>query len=139
MKKICKKIILIKSLDEPKYNHLDFYIFNHTDSKLKDVENPLLIFSKKGLYRYILPGKFPLDLKKYFPQHTYIQYGNISKDIIPKLFSNKNIIIFKYKDSIFFNNSKIFRHEKSIENTEFLYLIQPIFSTLLICLLFFFN
>jgi hypothetical protein len=137
MKKICKKIILIKSIEDSKYDNLDFYILNHNDLKLKDVENPLLVLSKKGLYRYILPGKFLLDIKKYFPQHTYIQYGNISKDLIKILLDNKNIVIFKYKNSVFFNNSKIIRYKKEFENIEFLSLLKPLSSKLLLCLFFF--
>lgn len=137
MKKICKKIILIKSIEDCKYDNLDFYILNHSDLKLKDVENPLLILSKKGLYRYILPGRFALDIKKYFPQHTYIQYGNISKDLIKILLENKNIVIFKYKNSVFFNNSKIIRYKKEFENIEFLSLFKPLSSKLLLCLFFF--
>jgi len=140
MKKICKKIILTKSIED--FNNLnysmDFYMFNYKDLSLKSVENPLLKVSKKGYIPYILPGSFGLPVKHYFPQHTYIQYGEIHPDptLIMSLITNKNIMLFKYNNAVFLNDSNVFRSIKNSEHVEPMGTTTHYTSQFLVCLSF---
>lgn len=135
MKKISKKIILIKTLNEPNliFNS-NFYLVSM--EKLIDINKEINNLFKKGLYRYILPGKFILPIKNYFKTHTYINY-ELNKNVLFNLINNKNIILFKYKNFIFLNNPLILRHVQSSLNFEYFNNINVFKKFFLICLLFY--
>jgi hypothetical protein len=135
MKKISKKIILIKTLNEPNliFNS-NFYLVSM--DKLIDINKEVNNLFKKGLYRYILPGKFILPIKNYFKTHTYINY-ELNKNVLFNLINNKNIIIFKYNNFIFFNNPLILRHVQSSLNFEYFNNVNVFKKFFLICLLFY--
>ena len=135
MKKTSKKIILIKTLNEPNliFNS-NFYLVSL--DKLIDINKEINYLFKKGLYRYILPGKFILPIKNYFKTHTYINY-ELNKNILLNLINNKNIIIFKYNNFIFLNNPLILRHVQSSLNFEYFNNVNVFKKFFLICLLFY--
>ena len=135
MKKTSKKIILIKTLNEPNliFNS-NFYLVSL--DKLIDINKEINYLFKKGLYRYILPGKFILPIKNYFKTHTYINY-ELNKNILLNLINNKNIIIFKYNNFIFLNNPLILRHVQSSLNYEYFNNVNMFKKFFLICLLFY--
>ena len=135
MKKTSKKIILIKTLNEPNliFNS-NFYLVSL--DKLIDINKEINYLFKKGLYRYILPGKFILPIKNYFKTHTYINY-ELNKNILLNLINNKNIIIFKYNNFIFLNNPLILRHVQSSLNFEYFNNVNMFKKFFLICLLFY--
>jgi hypothetical protein len=135
MKKISKKIILIKTLNEPNliFNS-NFYLVSM--DKLIDINKEVNNLFKKGLYRYILPGKFILPIKNYFKTHTYINY-ELNKNVLFNLINNKNIILFKYNNFIFFNNPLILRHVQSSLNFEYFNNVNVFKKFFLICLLFY--
>ena len=89
MKKISKKIIPLNYINKLN-KELDIYVY------------------KKGLYRYLLPGKFNLPIKNYFKSHTYIDFV-LNKELISSLIVNKNVILFNYKTYVFMNNPNILR------------------------------
>ena len=88
MKKISKKIIPIKYSNylSEKLN-LNFYLASTNTFNDLNRELNILVY-KKGLYRYILPGKFKFPIKYYFKKHTIINF-ELSKEIIPALINNK--------------------------------------------------
>jgi hypothetical protein len=135
MKKISKKIILIKTLNEPNliFNS-NFYLVSM--DKLMDINKEINNLFKKGLYRYILPGKFILPIKNYFKTHTYINY-ELNKNVLFNLINNKNIILFKYNNFIFLNNPLILRHVQSSLNFEYFNNVNVFKKFFLICLLFY--
>ena len=135
MKKISKKIILIKTLNEPNliFNS-NFYLVSM--DKLIDINKEVNNLFKKGLYRYILPGKFILPIKNYFKTHTYINY-ELNKNVLFNLIKNKIIILFKYNNFIFFNNPLILRHVQSSLNFEYFNNVNVFKKFFLICLLFY--
>jgi hypothetical protein len=135
MKKISKKIILIKTLNEPNliFNS-NFYLVSA--DKIIDINIEINNLFKKGLYRYILPGKFILPIKNYFKTHTYINY-ELNKNVLLNLINNKNIILFKYNNFIFFNNPLILRHVQLSLNFEYFNNVNVFKKFFLICLLFY--
>lgn len=139
MKKTCKKIILTNSLkDVNNLNYsMDFYVFNYKDLTLKNVDQPLLKLSKKGHLHYMLPGSFDLPVKHYFPNHTFIQYGKITDNLMVSLISDKKVILFKYNNSIFFNDSKVLKILKNSEYVETLDISTQYSTQFLLCLSFF--
>jgi len=135
MKKISKKIILIKTLNEPNliFNS-NFYLVSVDN--LIDINKEINYVYKKGLYRYILPGKFALPIKKYFKTHTYMNY-ELNKNILLNFINNKNIILYKYNNFVFLNNPLILRHVQPNLNFEYFNNLIVFKKFFLLCLLFY--
>lgn len=135
MQKISKKIILIKSLKtiDIKYNS-NFYLVSVNN--LNEINKECFSIYKKGLYRYILPGKFLYSLKSYFKNHTYINY-TLNKSLMLNLINRKEIIVYKYNNFVFLNNSVILRHINKDINFEFFKGLTRCPRLFLICLIFF--
>ena len=136
MKKISKKIILIKNLKKIDSIFIsNFYLVSVNN--LIDI-NKELNFSvfKKGLYRYILPGKFLNPIKNYFKKHTYINY-NLNNMLMLNLINNKDIIAYKYNNFVFLNNFSILRNSTINKNYDFFTYPFMFRKFFLICLLFF--
>jgi hypothetical protein len=112
MRKISKKFIPINFIKILSEKDINFYLVSTNNILIDKYENSNILIYKKGLYRYLLPGKFVHPVKTYFKYHTYINYINfdLNKDLIKSLIINKDIILFNYKGYIFFNNSLIFRY-----------------------------
>lgn len=136
MQKTSKKIILIKNLNKiDSILNINFYLVSAIN--ISDIDKNLnLSVYKKGLYRYILPGKFIKPIKNYFPTHTYINF-NLNKNNFSQLIKNPNIILYKYNNWIFFNNLLILRHSVVNLNFEFFNNISIFKKFLLFCLLFY--
>lgn len=136
MQKISKKIILIKNLNKIDFIfNTNFYLVSATN--ISDINKELnLSVYKKGLYRYILPGRFLKSIKYYFPNHTYINF-DFKKDFFSQLIKNQNIILYKYNNLIFLNNLLILRHSVVNLNFEFFNNICVLKKFFLLCLLFY--
>jgi hypothetical protein len=112
MRKTSKKFIPISYINILSKNlDINFYLVS-TNNILEIEKNLDILIYKKGLYRYLLPGKFFFSIKTYFKTHTYINFinFNLNKDLIKSLIINKDVILFNYKGYIFFNNPLIFRY-----------------------------
>jgi len=114
MRKTSKKFIPISYINILSKNlDINFYLVS-TNNILEIEKNLDILIYKKGLYRYLLPGKFFFSIKTYFKTHTFINF-NLNKDLIKSLIINKDVILFNYKGYIFFNNPLIFRYiEKNL-------------------------
>lgn len=136
MQKISKKIILIKFFDEICFNifKMNFYLVSFDN--IQEINNSDISLYKKGLYRYILPGKFKLPIKMYFLKHTYINF-DFTINLIETLINNKNIVVFKYNNIIFLNNINILRNKQINSHFEYLNNIVVFKKLLLICLVFY--
>jgi hypothetical protein len=138
MRKTSKKFIpirYIKILSERL--NLNFYLVStNTILDLKNNDDDDILIYKKGLYRYLLPGKFINPLKNYFKVHTYINF-NLNKDLINNYIINKDIILYNYNGYIFLNNLEIFRYTNKFLMVEFLYLV-PSYKKFFCISLFFF-
>jgi len=109
MRKTSKKFIPISYINILSKNlDINFYLVS-TNNILEIEKNLDILIYKKGLYRYLLPGKFFFSIKTYFKTHTFINF-NLNKDLIKSLIINKDVILFNYKGYIFFNNPLIFRY-----------------------------
>jgi len=137
MQKISKKIILVKDLK--KINVIfnsNFYLVSANNlTVIKDLNYSVY---KKGLYRYILPGKFLMSIKNYFKKHTYINY-NLNKLIMVDLINNNDIVLYKYNNYVFLNNCLILRNsarQDNFKNFNHVCIFRKLF---LLCLLFYTN
>lgn len=132
MKKISKKVININSIHD--LIVLDFCLVSSENILNINLDN--IKIYKKGLYRFLLPGKFFNEIKEYFKKHTYINF-NINKNLLNLYIQNKNIIIFKFKGYIFYNNKDILRFTNVILNFESLKIYYKIQIILLFSLFYF--
>jgi len=137
MRKTSKKFIPIRYIKIlSNYENLNFYLVStNTILDLKTSDNDILIY-KKGLYKYLLPGKFVNSIKYYFKMYTYIDF-KFNKDLINCYILNKDIILYNYNNYIFFNNSEIFRYTDKFLMVEYLYLIPTYTHFFMLCLFFF--
>lgn len=137
MKKISKKSIRIRYIKEifTSFNlNKDFIIcsLDHIkDIKKIRLNNNIEVF-KKSLYNYILPGIFYNSVTLYLKKHSFINYNIDLKTII----NNKDIIIFKYKNFIFYNNLNILNKNKISLNFIDVKKIYNIKHLLLTCIFF---
>jgi hypothetical protein len=135
MRKTSKKFIPIRYIKILSGLNLNFYLVStNTILDLKINNNDILIY-KKGLYRYLLPGRFRHPIKNYFKIHTYIDF-NFNIELINSYIVNKDIILYNYKGYIFFNNLEIFRYTDKSLMIEFLALIPSYKKFFMLCLFF---
>nr|BDB10222.1 hypothetical protein [Actinophrys sol] len=140
MKKISKKIIhfdiVYDKVSSIINKNLNFYLVSIDNIKHLKNYHPSIWIYKKGLYKYFLPGKFFSNIKDYFKKHTYVNF-DFDLNLLKSYITNKSIILFKYNNSIFYNNFEILKYNKDFLTFNFLYDIELLTKTLVFCLVFY--
>ena len=113
MKKISKKNIRIRHFKEiSAFDSRNFFVGTFDNIidiiNLKKIKN-LNIF-KKSLFNYFLPGQFKDSVKNYIKKYSYINY-NLNNNLLIDIINTETIVLFKYKNFVFFNNLNIFKYK----------------------------